>query len=303
VETDVLRWFQEVADGTTVTEVSEVHRVSQPAVSRALARLEKEVGTALFRKSGRVLRLTLAGVTFKRHIDALIHNLDDGIAAVNQLVDPETGTVDVAFQLSLGSWLVPETVAGFRTAHPHVHFRLTHSDDTLGSSMVADGRVDMEFTSRRPRNPAVTWRRLFSEPLLLATPPGHPLGRQPTVWLAAAAEEDFIVLPRLWALRGLTDQLCAGAGFQPRVAFEAEDLSTVRGFVAAGLGVAVLPAMGENPAERLPGAPTLTEIADPRAFRDIGVSWSAERRLLPAAELFRRYAISSVRRPTQSAQG
>jgi DNA-binding transcriptional LysR family regulator len=300
METDVLRWFQQVADGHTVTEVSEVYRVSQPGVSRALARLEKDVGTALFRKSGRVLRLTLAGATFKRHVDALMHDLDDGIAAVNQLVDPETGTAHVAFQLSLGSWLVPDMLAGFRALHPQVTFRLTHSDDTLGSSMIAEGRVDVEFTSRRPHNPAVTWRRLFSEPLLLATPPGHPLGGQPSVWLAAAAEEDFVVLPRPWALRELTDQLCVGAGFEPRIAFEAQDLTTVRGLVAAGLGVAVLPAMGENPAERLPGAPALSEIADPGALRDIGLSWPRERRLLPAADLFRRYVVSSVRRPAQA---
>jgi LysR family transcriptional regulator, transcription activator of glutamate synthase operon len=204
----------------------------------------------------------------------------------------------VAFQLSLGSWLVPELVAAFRADHPQVTFRLTHSDDTLGSSAVAEGRVDVELTSRRPRNPAVNWRRLFAEPLLLATPPGHPLGGAASVRLADAAGEDFVVLPRLWALRGLTDRLCAAAGFQPRVAFEAEDLTTVRGLVAAGLGVAVLPAMGENPAERLPGAPVMTEIADPGAFRDIGLSWSAERRLLPAAELFRQHVMASVRGPS-----
>ncbi len=289
----MLRWFQEVADGHTVTEVSEVYRVSQPAVSRALARLEHEVGAPLLRRSGRVLRPTHAGATFKRHVDALIHALDDGVAAVSQLVDPETGTVSVAFQLSLGTWLVPELIAGFRARRPHVSFRLTHSDDTLGSSLIAGGRADLELTSRRPRHRAVTWRRLFSEPLLLAVPPDHPLAGRPSVWLAAAAGEDLIVLPREWSLRELHDELCAAAGFTPRIAFEAEDLSTVRGLVAAGLGVSILPAMGENPAERPPGAPALVELADPGAFRNIGLSWSTERRLLPSADLFRRFVLSS----------
>ena len=61
MDTDALRWFQLVADGYTVTEVSEVFGVSQPGVSRALARLEQEVGTPLLRRSGRVLRMTHAG--------------------------------------------------------------------------------------------------------------------------------------------------------------------------------------------------------------------------------------------------
>ena len=80
VDTESLRWFQQVADGVTVTEVADLYLVSQPGVSRALARLEEQVGTPLLHKSGRVLRLTQAGATFKRHVDGLLHELDDGLA-------------------------------------------------------------------------------------------------------------------------------------------------------------------------------------------------------------------------------
>lgn len=118
MDTDALRWFQQVADGVTVTEVSELEGVSQPGVSRALARLEAELGTPLLRRSGRILRMTLAGSTFKRHVDAMLHQLDDGLAAVEQIMDPESGTVALAFQMSLGTWLVPDLVSSFRAIHP-----------------------------------------------------------------------------------------------------------------------------------------------------------------------------------------
>lgn len=118
MDTDALRWFQLVADGYTVTEVSDVFGVSQSGVSRALARLEGDVGTPLLRRSGRVLRMTLAGVAFKRHVDDVVNHLDDGLAAVTELVDPESGTVSLAFPLSLGSWLVPRLVQGFAREHP-----------------------------------------------------------------------------------------------------------------------------------------------------------------------------------------
>ena len=108
VDTEALRWLQQVADGTTVTEVSELEPVTQSGVSRALARLEAQIGTPLLRRSGRTLRMTHAGAVFKPHLDALLHHLDDGIAAVNQLIDPDTGTVALAFQPSLGTWLVPD---------------------------------------------------------------------------------------------------------------------------------------------------------------------------------------------------
>ena len=213
METEALRWFQEVADGVTVTEVAEAYQVSQPGVSRTLARLESEVGTPLLRKQGRVLRPTHAGMVFKRHLDSFMHGLDDAVAAVDQLLDPESGTVAVAFQPSLGTWLVPGLIAAFRRDHPAVDFRLEQSDDAVGSSLVAGGRIDLELTARRPRNPAVRWERLLSQPLGLAVPADHRLAGRGSVSVAEAADEDFVVLRPSWELRGQTDELCAAAGF------------------------------------------------------------------------------------------
>lgn len=293
MDTEVLRWFQQVADGMTVTEVAELDMVSQPGVSRALARLEQGVGAPLLHRSGRVLRPTQAGSVFKRHVDAVLHRLDDGLAAVNELVDPETGTVVVAFQLSLGTWLVPGMISRFRRLHPRVHFRLENSEDALGSSLLAGGRVDLEFTARRPRNPEVHWEHLFSQPLLLAVPAGHPLAGRKQVSLAEVAEEGFVMLRPSWALRTLTDELCAAAGFTPRVAFEPDDLPVVRGFVAAGLGIAIVPAMDTAANAVSSPAVPLIRLTDPGAQRDVGVSWSESRRLLPSAELFLQHVLAT----------
>ena len=151
VDTDALRWFQQVADGTTVTEVSELEAVTQSGVSRALARLEAQMGTPLLRRHGRTLRLTQAGAVFKRHVDAMLHQLDDGIAAVSQLIEPDTGTVALAFQQSLGTWLVPDLVRSFRAAHPHVTFQLTQVHDEVHSAALDGGLADLEIGTRRAR--------------------------------------------------------------------------------------------------------------------------------------------------------
>jgi LysR family transcriptional activator of glutamate synthase operon len=293
MDTDALRWFQQVADGVTVTEVADSYRVSQPGVSRALARLEDELGTPLLRKTGRLLRPTYAGTVFKRHIDSVLHGLDDGVAAVNELVDPETGTVAVAFQLSLGAWLVPDLISRFRADHPQVQFRLEPSDDALGSSLVAGGRIDLELTARRPRNPAVRWQRLLAQPLLLAVPPGHALAGRREVSLSEAADDDFVMLRPAWELRALSDELCAAAGFEPRVAFECDDLAVARGFVAAGLGVAIVPGTDFQTGADSPGGVRLLPLTDEGAFRDVGLAWSETRRLLPSADLFRQHVLAT----------
>jgi DNA-binding transcriptional LysR family regulator len=291
MDTDALRWFQQVADGTTVTEVSELEAITQSGVSRALARLEAEVGTALLRRSGRTLRMTHAGSVFKRHVDALLHQLDDGIAAVNQLIEPDTGTVALAFQHSLGTWLVPDLVRSFRATHPDVGFQLTQVRDELHSAALDDGQADLEIGTRRRRDPALHTRQVAMEPLRMALPRDHRLAKQQRIRLAEVSEELFVSLRPAAALRNLTDELCEAAGFRPAVIFEGDDLSTVRGFVAAGLGVAIVPAPRAGSPEAAAGPVLYRQILEPRAAREICLTWSAERRLLPAAELFRQHVI------------
>ncbi|HEY2265792.1 MAG TPA: LysR family transcriptional regulator [Streptosporangiaceae bacterium] len=292
MDTDALRWLQQVADGTTVTEVSELEPVTQSGISRALARLEAQIGTPLLRRSGRTLRMTHAGAVFKPYLDAMLHDLDDGIAAVSQLVDPDTGTVALAFQPSLGTWLVPDLARSFRAVHPGVRFLLIQVRDDPDSVALDGGHADLELGSRRSPDEATRTRLIGHEPLRLALPRDHPLAARHQLQLADVAGEPFIGLRSASALRRLTDQLCQQAGFRPDVIFEGDDLSNVRGFVAAGLGVAVVPAPRAGSPEAVPGPVAYLVIADEDAVRPIFLTWSAERRQLPATDLFRRHVLS-----------
>lgn len=286
VDTEALRWFQLVADGETVTDVSATEHISQPGLSRALARLEQQVGTPLLRRQGRTLRLTEAGAAFKRHVDSVLHHLDDGLAAVEQLLDPETGVVGVAFERSMGTWLLPQLVSGFRAEHPGVRVRLHHSGDAPGT---AGGEVDMTLTSRRPVGPGQRWSRLLGEPLVLVTSSRHRLAAADAVSLGDLADEPFVVLRRPSPFREACEDLFAGAGLAATVEYEADDLATVQGFVAAGLGVAVVPASA------LVGRCEVVPLRDRAAVRDIGLVWSQERRMLPSASLFRDHVLAQAR--------
>ena len=293
METDILRYFQHVADGATVTEVAELYQVSQPGVSRGLKRLDEEVGTPLLHRSGRLLKTTQAGHVFKRHVDSVLHALDDGLAAADELIDPDAGTVRIAFQLSLGTWLVPDLIAAFRRPHPGITFELEPSLDALGTSPVATGRTDLEFTTRKPDDPEVHWEWLFNQPLCLAVPPDHPLVGQDRITLAEVATADFVMLRSSWELRTRSDELCSRAGFVPQVVFEADDLPVVLGFVAAGLGVAIVPALTSGvPAPG--GREHLVRLTDPAAYREVGLAWPTDRRLLPSADLFRRHVLDNT---------
>jgi LysR family transcriptional activator of glutamate synthase operon len=185
----------------TVTEVSELGMVTQSGVSRALSRLESQVGSPLLERSGRTLRLTRTGEVFKPHVDRMLAELRDGLDAVAQFVSPETGTVAVAFPQSLGSWLVPDLLGSFRAAHPGVGFRLTHARDELHGLPLDGGTADLEIGTRqfrtrpedvRPGDLAVRTERIGTEPLRLALREDHPLAGKPAIGLAETAAESFI---------------------------------------------------------------------------------------------------------------
>ena len=281
MDTNVLRWFQLVADGATVTEVSELEWTSQPGVSRALARLSEEVGAPLLRREGRVLRLTRAGATFKHHVDAMLHQLDDGLAEVAQLMDPESGVVTVAFPHSLGEWLAPGIVAGFLKKHPDVQLELSTRHDETTPATGTSSEIDLELTTLRPHGRAHHWRGLLREPLRLLLPEGHPLTADTApIPLTRLGGERLITMRRTSQLWVVTDSLLSRHGIEPTAGLVADDLPTLYGYVAAGLGVALAPG-------RLRAGVQLQRLAEDDAFREIGLSWATGRRLLPSATLLR----------------
>jgi DNA-binding transcriptional LysR family regulator len=294
----VLRLFQEVARGATVTDTATRARLTQPALSRALHRIEHEAGAALFQRSGRVLRLTPAGHAFAGYVDAILERYDEGLRAVAVAVDPESGLIPLAFLHTFGTWLVPPVISSFLGRHPRARFELRqHGEEGLAHELL-DGTADLVLTSGDPGNSLIRWERLLEEPLLLAVPPKHHLARRRQAQLADVADEPFILLRRGYALRETTEQLCAEAGFTPRIAFEGEEVETLRGLVTAGLGVSLLPLPHTATfpvAATEPPTPHL-RVTDVHSARDIGLAQLAGRELPPASETFRTHVLATAPR-------
>ncbi|MGW4317780.1 LysR family transcriptional regulator [Streptomyces sp. NPDC004684] len=296
MDLQVLRAFQAVAEGITVTEAAARARITQPALSRALRRLEEEVGAELLQRVGRLLRPTPAGRVFKEYVDAALDSYDRGRRAVAEVVDPEAGVVSLAFLHTLGTWLVPKLVTGFRRTLPHVRFELHQHEENGLVQHLLDATADLVITSGDPGHPLITWRRLLVEPLWLAVPTGHRLAGRGRVRLAEVAEEPFILLKPGYGLRSVTETLCREAGFTPLVGFEGEEVHTLRGLVAAGLGVSLIPSSPDTAAT--PDFPIrYLEITDVRGARDIGIARLTGRTLPPVSRRFMDHALRATAAP------
>ncbi|SEF21617.1 DNA-binding transcriptional regulator, LysR family [Amycolatopsis pretoriensis] len=288
MDVQTLRLFREVAGGATVTETAARGHLTQPALSRALRRLEHDAGAELFRRSGRVLRLTPAGHAFRRHVEAVLDQLDQGLREVAEIVDPGTGVVPLAFLHTFGTWLVPSVLRSFLREHAGARFELRQHGEAGLETELLDGTADLVITSGDPGHAQLRWERLLVEPLRLAVPPHHRLAGRRRVRLADLADETFILLRPGYALRETTERLCAEAGFAPRIGFEGDEVETLRGLVTAGLGVSVLPL----PHTATFPAPHLA-LTDVDAARDIGLAWAAGRTLPPLSETFRQHVLAA----------
>ncbi|GGP60756.1 LysR family transcriptional regulator [Saccharothrix coeruleofusca] len=269
-----------------VTRAAEAAGVPQPTVSRWLAAVGARLGAPVVRRDGRRVRLTRAGRLLAEAADRAAAVLEAGWRAAAEEVDPERGQVALGFLHLLGRSLVPELVRGFRERHPHVRFRLVQDSRQAVLDHLAAGVVDLALVAPPPEDPEFASAVLWSQEVLLVVPADHRLARRAGVRVAELAEEEFVGLEHGYGLRQITDDLCRAAGFTPRLAFEGQETETVRGLVAAGLGVALLP-----PAEHPTG---LVEVPlTPPARRQIGLVWQADQPLPPAVRAFRDHALGS----------
>lgn len=277
-----VRWFLTVAELGHVTQAAAELRISQPGLSRAMARLGRELGVPLFDREGRTLRLSPYGTVFREHAERLVAQEEAARRALAQAADPGRGEVGLAFLHTQGMTLVPELLRDYRQDHPQVTFRLSQGSSEQIQAAVVAGRADLAITSPQPVE--LAWHPLVSEQLHLAVPPGHPIAGRERVRLAEAVGEPFIVMRHGYGLRSITEKLFAREGIRPDIAFEGEEAATLRGLVAAGLGVAVVP-----PGEPMPG---VSDVAIAGARRTIGLVWVAGRTRPPVVEDFRRFVVA-----------
>jgi DNA-binding transcriptional LysR family regulator len=289
VHLEELQWFVVLAETGHVTEAAAELGVSQPTLSRALTRIEEKAGAPLFDRVGRRLQLNEYGRIMLEHARRSIAEMQAAVDRIAALRDPDTGRVRLAFLHSLANWYVPEQLRRFREAAPRIAFELFQGPAPEIVQRIRDGGADIAITSPRPDTAVFAWHRLYVERLCLAVPVGHRFAARSRVSLSAAADEPFVALEKPLGLRLLTDDLWAEEGIDPEIVFEASEIPTMEGLVAAGFGVAVVPVPRDRADARVVHVP----LSNARAKREVGLAWRRDRPLVPPAARFMEFLIGS----------
>jgi DNA-binding transcriptional LysR family regulator len=261
-----------------ITRAAESAGMSQPTLSRSLARWETALGTRLFERPGRQIVLTPEG---RRLCVAAAEALSLLSDAAESAADSKIPSLALGVQGSFGATIAEEAVSSFRVQHSDMQFLYKQGPtDELLDDLTA-GRLDMALVAPRP-DADFGWLQMGRQALVLVVPARHRLAERREVHLSELADEEFISLDQRFHRN--TDALFADADFAPKVVMMADNARTVRDYVGSGFGLAVLP----SDTSVNPRVNTIA-ITSPHAIREVGLAWNKRRHLSQTAVAFRHH--------------
>jgi DNA-binding transcriptional LysR family regulator len=237
-----------VAEELNFRRAAERIHVSQPSLSAQIRQLEKEIGARLLNRDTHRVSLTAAGEYFLESSRRILRDSEDTVHITQRISSGEMGKLTIGFVGSLGHDLMPRILRAFRRDHPEVELNLLEMDTTdqireLNARALDVGLMGLGLPEATPD---LQLALIDEEPLMAALPEDHPLlqNNPKSIPVSALAEESFYLADRDSAplYNPWIFVLCQQAGFTPNVVKETGTHIVVLGYIAAGLGVTILPA-------------------------------------------------------------
>ncbi|MEW2500558.1 LysR family transcriptional regulator [Amycolatopsis sp. CA-161197] len=244
METRQLEYFVAVAEELSFTRAAQRLFAVQSTVSATIRTLETELGTTLFDRSTRKVALSASGELFLPEAKAALDAVERAREVVQEASAGLRGSLRVGTLTSVGALDLPAVLGAFHDRHPLVDLHLTVS--VTGSTGLAEdvrhGRLDVALLGL-PESalPGLTVRTIVTVPYFAVLPAAHRLAGRASISLRDLAGERFVDAPRGFGNRIAIDQACESLGVPRRVPVEVADLRVMPLYVAAGLGVAVIP--------------------------------------------------------------
>jgi DNA-binding transcriptional LysR family regulator len=240
-----LALLREVARHGSFSRAAAALFLTQPAVSRQIAKLEQEAGVRLLERNARGLRLTQAGQVAVERADAIAGQLAAAEAEIEAIATLAAGRLRMTAFPTAASTLALDAFRMFRGRHPDVELTFIESGTNAGLRRLRAGEVDLALAFREHgRPPPAEWTDLDAElllidPLYVALAADHRLAAKSAIRLRDLADDGWIQAVQAGAT-GITYQACLAAGFEPRIVALSDHAPITQGLVALGIGVTLI---------------------------------------------------------------
>jgi DNA-binding transcriptional LysR family regulator len=277
-----LRAFVAVAErGSFHAAATDIH-ISQPALSRRIAKLEATLGVRLLERTTRKVELTTVGRDFARKARELLNGLDQSLLGISEIAERMSGEVTIACVPSAVRYFLPQVLQQYHEKYPRILLRV--ADEGAGDvlSSVVRGDADFGVNYVGAHEPNIDFEPVLKEAFVVACRKDHALAKRRKVSWAELGKYDYMTVAKASGNRFLLDLALADTPGRPRSFCEVRHVMTVVSLVEAGLGIAAVPQLAMPPGDH----PTLVSIplVEPAVTRTVGLIRRRGIALSPAAQ-------------------
>ena len=275
MEMQQLRYVVAIAKTANFSRAAEQCHVSQPSLSQQIQKLEDELGERLFDRMKREVKLTSFGETFLHRAIRILNEVDAAKREAAEAQDLLRGTLTIGVLPTIAPYLLPKVLAQFTEKFPGVEIVVQEDTTARLLKLALDYEIDFALASQPIQNERLEIRKLFSEELLLALPPGHPLTRKRTVAAADLEGERLMVMKEGHCLGDQVLGFCDRHDMKPKISFRSSQLETILALVCSGLGISLIPAMAARTKREY--LLEYRSLQSPRPKRIIVTAWPKQR--------------------------
>jgi LysR family hydrogen peroxide-inducible transcriptional activator len=260
-----LRYVCAIADTGSFSRAAERCQIAQPSLSQQVLKLEEDLGTKLFDRLGRSIRLTEAGRAFLPHARSILSQMETARSSVIDKGADVRGSVAVGVIPTIAPYLMPRYTTAFAKKYPEAKLRIVEETTPILVESLRELSIDLAILALPLRHKDLELFPLRTEPLFAVLPKDHPRAAAESLALKDLRGESFVMLRDGHCFRDLSIAACTHARVTPRIAFESGQFSSLFGMVAAGVGISLVPEMA---IDRNAGC-RYVRLSDARATRTI----------------------------------
>jgi len=260
-----LRYVCAIAETGSFSRAAERCQVAQPSLSQQVLKLEEDLGTRLFDRLGRSVRLTEAGRAFLPHARSILSQMGTARSSVTDKCADVRGSVAVGVIPTIAPYLMPRYTTAFAKKYAEAKLRIVEETTPILVESLRDLSIDLAILALPLRHKDLELFPLRTEPLFAVLPKNHPLAATESLALKDLRGESFVMLRDGHCFRDLSIAACTHARVTPRIAFESGQFSSLFAMVAAGVGISLVPEMA---IDRNAGC-RYVRLSDARATRTI----------------------------------
>ena len=284
-----LEYFKVLAETKNFTVASNKLLITQPALSKSILKLEKELRVDLFEREGRNIKITKGGEIFLKYVELALFNIEKGIEEINNIQSIDEKKIIISSTECIGSTFIPFILSDFLNENPDIKFQFNNGSvleilNSLNSNEIDLGFIDdINFINSYSELKAVLVKK---EKYVLIVPKGHNLSNKMEVSLKELKEESFIILNN--NLKNKKISYSELIGYTPKISVEPNKASMLMGLVAAGAGIAIVPYTPSISTSKI----SIVNIKEDIGYKKIYMAWNKEKCKNNNIKDFRDYIIN-----------